>query len=28
VHLHAGAQGVLGIVNSSKQKNGGVEAEK
>jgi hypothetical protein len=28
VHLHAGAQGVLGIVNSSNQKNGGVEAEK
>jgi hypothetical protein len=28
VHLHAGAQGVLGIVNSSKLKNGGVEAEK
>jgi hypothetical protein len=28
VHLHAGAQGVLGIVNSSKQKNGGAEAEK
>jgi hypothetical protein len=23
VHLHAGAQGVLGIVNSSKEKNGG-----
>ena len=28
VHLHAGAQGVLGIVNSSKQKDAGVEEEK
>jgi len=28
VHLHAGAQGVLGIVNSSKEKDGGVEEEK
>ena len=28
VHFHAAAQGVLGIVNSSKLKNGGVEAEK
>ena len=28
VHLHAGAQGVLGIVNSSKLNDGGVEAEK
>jgi hypothetical protein len=28
VHIDAGAQAVLGIVNSSKQKNGGAEAEK
>jgi hypothetical protein len=28
VHIHAGDQGMLRIVNSSKEKDGGVEEEK